>query len=276
MEVALSLVSAGFIGTADFLGGVASRRGHVLGVALWVQLVGVAALLVVAPFFDAQPTTEDWIWGAIAGAGGGLGVIALYRGFAVSRVGVVAPISAVSAAALAVLFCVVLGDRPESADWIGIALGVVAIALVSSVPDDHPDRPARPGVILGLLAGLGFAVLYIAFSRTGADSGAWPLLSARVTGSIITLGLGWLTARHLLPDRTAWKAVIASGLCSITGNFAFIAATHIGLLAIVAVITSLYPAATVGLARVFFKERLSGSQLLGLGFALLAVALIAL
>ncbi|MFQ5968016.1 MAG: EamA family transporter [Acidimicrobiia bacterium] len=276
MEIALSLLAAGFVGTADFLGGVASRRGHVFGVALWVQIVGVGALLIAAPFFEADPSAEDWLWGAVAGAGGGLGVLALYRGFAASRVGVVAPVSAVSAAALAVLFGVVVGDRPESLDWIGIFLGVIAIALVSRVPDDHPDRPVKPGLMFGLLAGLGFAVLYIAFSRTGADSGAWPLLSARVTGSIITLGLGWLTARHLLPDRTAWKAVVASGLCSVTGNFAFIAAAHIGLLAIVAVITSLYPAATVGLARIFFHERLSQSQLAGLALAIAAVAVIAL
>lgn len=275
MEIVLALAAAGLVGTGDFLGGMAGRRGHVLGVALWVQLVGVGALLLTAPLLEAKPTAGDWAWGAVGGAGGGLGVVALYRGFAGSRVGVVAPVSAVAAAALAVLAGVVIGDRPELLDWAGISVGVVAIALVSRVPDDHPDRPVSSGILYGLLAGLGFAVLYVAFSRTGSDSGAWPLLSARGAGSLMTASLGLLGGRRLLPSRAVWPAVVGAGLFSIGGNYSFIAATHIGILAVVAVLTSLYPAATVLLARLFFRERLTASQTTGLVLGIAAVAMIA-
>ncbi len=275
MEVLLSLAAAGLIGSADFLGGLAGRKGHVVAVALWMQIVGVAALVVLAPL-AGSPTAQDLAWGAVAGVGTGLGVIALYRGFAVSRVGVVAPTSAVAAAVLATAVGVVAGDRPTGSDWMGIVLGVGAIGLVSRIPEEHLDRPVGPGILLGVAAGAGFALGYVAFSRTGVDSGLWPLLPARVMGSLLTAAVALVAGRRLLPTRGAWPAVVAAGLISIVGNFSFIAATHIGMLAVVAVLTSLYPAATVGLARIFFRERLYRSQLAGLALAITAVALIAI
>lgn len=275
MEIVLALAAAGLVGSGDFFGGLASRRGRVFAVALWVHLIGVGALILVAPLLGGTPGQADWLWGALAGGAAGLGIISLYHGFARGRIGVVAPVSAISAAALPLLFGFVTGERPRFLEWLGLLVGLVAIGLVSTGHEADASGPILGGVLYGVGAGLGFAVLYIALAQTSPESGIWPLLPARIAGSMVVALVALFLGRKLVPVKASWRPVVATGILSILGNFAFILATREGLLSIVAVLTSLYPAATVLLARLVLHERLSRVQLAGFALAIAAVTLIA-
>ena len=141
-----------------------------------------------------------------------------------------------------------------------------------------PARSAHhaAGVTWGLAAGAGFAVLFIALNRAGAGSGLWPVAAAQVAALIAVAVLGAATGQALLPPKRArWLATL-TGLAGAAGTILYFYATHAGLLAVTAVLTSLYPAVTIVLARVFLGERLTAIRLAGLCLAAASVGLIAI
>lgn len=275
MAVLLAAMAAALSGTGDFLGGLASRYGRVTAVAATSHLFGIATTFVLAPLVGGSPTLADLGWGAAAGASGGLAILALYTGFSRAAVAIVSPIAAVGAGAWPVLFDLVNGGRPSALQGVGLVVGLVAIWLVGK----GEARPAQgwrsAGVVFGSLAGLGFGGLLILLSRVSEDSGIWSLAPARLAGGVILVGVGLIAGQELRPHRRSMVPLAVAGAATIAGNGAFIVATHEGSLAVVSVVAAMFPAATVILARAFFKEKLSRSRLLGLGLALVAVALVA-
>jgi len=275
MPIFLASMSALLSGTGDFLGGLASRFGRVTAVVVFSQLVGIATTFVLAPFVGGSPTVADLAWGAAAGVSGGLAILALYTGFSRAAVAIVSPIAAVGAGAWPVVYDLVSGGRPSSLQGLGLAVGLVAIWLVASgVPQAGPTWKSA-GVVFGMLAGLGFGGLLILLSRVSEDSGIWSLAPARLAGAIVLVGVGLAAGQELLPHRRSLLPLAAAGAATIAGNGAFIVATHEGSLAAVSVVAAMFPAATVLLARVFFKEKLTRSRSVGLSLALVAVALVA-
>ena len=266
-------MAALFSGTGDFLGGVASRRGRVIGVVAGSHLVGIATTFVAAPIVGGAPTAADLGWGAAAGASGGLGILALYVGLSRSDVGVVSPIAAVGAAGWPVLFAVISGERPGGIVWLGVVLGVFAIWLVSR--DVSTGAPVGPGVVFGFLAGLGFGGLLILLSRVGSDAGIWPLAPARLGGFIMVAAVAVAMGRELFPLRPSVLPMAGAGAATIIGNGAFIVATQQGSLAVVSIVAAMFPVATVILARLVWRERFSRARLAGLVLALVAVGLVA-
>jgi drug/metabolite transporter (DMT)-like permease len=275
VAILLALAGAAVVGSGDFFGGVAAKHGRVLAVVLWVHLVGVGAMVLIGPLLGGDPTAADLWWGAAAGASGSLGVVALYHGFATSRVGVVAPISAVVAAVLPVLYGVIDGERPGPVVVAGLAVGVVAIALVSRPSADDTEGNIGGGVVRGLAAGLAFGALFILFSRVGDDAGAWPVLPARAAGAGVLLTAILARRDPLVPARASQPVVALGGVVAAVGTGLFVLAFQRGLLSVVSVLTSMYPAASIAWARVIFAERLTGVQWMGVALALLAVGLIA-
>jgi len=130
-------------------------------------------------------------------------------------------------------------------------------------------------VLWGLAAGVGFAVLFIGLNRAGSGSDLWPLVIAQVTGlaavCLVGAGRGQLRAPAA---RAGWLAIV-TGVTGAAGTLLYFIATHAGLLAVTAVITSLYPASTILLARVLLRERLTRIRIAGLCLAAASVALIA-
>lgn len=273
MAVFLAAVAALFSGTGDFLGGVASRRGRVMAVVAGSHVVGIAATFVVAPLVGGSPAVSDLWWGAAAGASGGVGISGLYLGFARSDVGIVSPIAAVGAAAWPVVFALATGERPGALVWVGLLLGVAAIVLISS--GRTTGAPVGPGVGLGMLAGLGFGGLLILLSRVSEGAGVWPLAPARLGGLLIVAAFAVVLGFELLPARPAVLPMAGAGTATIIGNGSFILATQQGSLAVVSVVAAMFPAATVVLARLVWKEEFSSTRLAGLALALVAVALVA-
>ena len=280
MAVLLGLASALVYGTADFMGGVAAKRTGAIAVVVWSQTAGLALIVgTLVVLGQNPPAPSDLLWGAVGGVGGGTGVALLYRGLARGRMAIVAPTTAVGAAAIPVIVGLLLGERPEPVALIGVALALLAIVLVSSGSSEAEKAVASRRVPEGFPeavgAGLGFALFFICLAQTDADAGLWPLLTARV--SIVVAGLAGLATRApLRPERGTWAAIAACGVLDMLANLLYLLAINLGLLSLVAVLASLYPASTVVLARVVLRERMTRVQLGGLLAAATGVALIAL
>ena len=278
MAVLLGVASALVYGAADFLGGLASRRSSPYSVVVWSQFAGLIVLVVaVAVLGDPIPGRADLAWGVLGGIGGGGGVVLLYRGLSVGRMSVVAPTAAVGGASLPVLVGILLGERPSPLALAGVVLALAAIVLVSSssvASEEHRTHRVPPGLFEAIGAGIGFALFFVALDNVPASAGLWPLLAARV--SIVVAAVAGLAMRTTLrPARADIGGIVACGIADMVANLLYLLASRRGLLAIVAVLVSLYPASTVLLARVVLGERLSGMQIIGLIAAAVGVGLIA-
>jgi len=273
VAIALSLLSALAYGISDFLGGIFAKRASAWQVAVVGQTSSGFFTLVAAAFAGGSPDKSDWMYGALAGLGGGMGVAFLYRGLANARMSVVAPLSAIGAALVPVAVGLAQGDRPSRLAVLGVVCAFPAIALISRVVDDDPAH--RGGVVDGVLAGLGFGMLFSFLGQVGPDAGLLPLALTQATSVLgVAIAATVLRQTWVPRERPAWRAAFMGPLGALaTGSFLY--ATHHGLLSIVSVISSLYPASTVLLAAVLLREKIHGWQGLGLVFAALAVALVA-
>lgn len=282
MAVLLALFSAFAYGLSDFVGGLVSRRVSAWPVAVVGQLSAAVCTAAVALLVRGTPTAADLGWAVLAGAGSGVGTGFLYRGFASGRMGVVAPVSAVGAAVVPVVAGALGGERLSLVVWAGIALAFPGVWLVSSTTEELPGdgAPGRSvsfaeGVLDGILAGLGFGVLFAALGQVPQTAGLWPLALAQAMSlPAVILLAGVLRAAWLPRQRRAWWALAAGPLgASATG--AFLLATQHGYLTISGIISSLYPASTVLLAAVVLHERVHRAQGVGLGLCALAIGLVA-
>jgi drug/metabolite transporter (DMT)-like permease len=279
VAILLGLAVAAAYGSADFLGGLTSKRSAVMSVMLMAQAVGVTVLaLVMALGPGAAPTARDHLLGVAVGVTGSVAVAFLYRGLAVGRMSVVAPITAVGSAVLPVAWGVAAsGERPSSVVAAGVVLAVVAVVLVARAHAGTVRPSASPRQELGMAAaaGTGFGALFILLSETGDDAGLWPVAVARCTSVAILAVVAVVTGRALLPDVADRRLVALSGVLDIAANSLFLLASRAGLLSVVAALAALYPAGTVLLARLVLDERLSRTQTVGLGVGAAAVVLIA-
>lgn len=278
----LALGSAVLYGSADFFGGLTARRANTIATVFVSQFVGLILLLLVLPFLPASTVSSpDWTWGFVAGLSGGIGVALLYRALAVGAMAVVAPTTAVIAAMIPVLFALALGERLRFLTWSGVALALVAIALVSrpASPGDSTAGPLKPrglppGFGLALLSGVAVGIFFLSLARTATAAGMWPLVAARVASIVLFGSIALVTGRTLFMNRRATVTAVTGGALDMAANALFMIAARIGPLSIVVTLASLYPASTVLLARVVLGERLSVIQIAGIICALAAVLII--
>lgn len=273
----LGLLVALAYGSGDFFGGLATKRSPVATVVVFSQLSALPLLGLTVALTGGQPTLRTFVLGAAAGAVGGVGLVSLYRGLASGRMSIVAPITAVGAAVVPVLWGLIHGERPGPVALVGVVLAVVAVGLISRSPDDREATgDGVPFLLLAVLAGLAFGTVFVLLAATGDDVGFWPLVAGRTT-SILLLGAGALaTGRGLVaPPAAVTPRIVAAGVLDVTANALYLLAARRGLLAVVAVLSSLYPASTVLLARLVLRERLTRLQVGGLGLAGAGVVLIA-
>lgn len=272
MTVAWSLLAATAWGSGDFFGGVASRFGRATAVAGAAQVVGMVTVAVLSPLVEGSPTGADMAWGVVAGLSGGIGVLLLYRGMAASQLGLVVPISAIGTAAFPLLFGIATGERPSGLEVAGLLIGLAAIWLIS-YQRGGSSASLITGLTYGLGAGAGFGGLLIGLSRIADDAGIWPLAGTRLAGAVIIAAIAVVGREALVPYTGSWRAIIPAGSLGAIGNVFFLFAAE-GSLAVAAVIGSLFPAATVVLARFVLKERLTATRAAGLTAGVLAVTLI--
>ena len=278
MSVILALASAVVYGASDFLGGLSSRRAAVLGVVVLSQLSGLVALLALLPWLGGPVGAADLAWGAAAGLAGATGLMVFFRALATGVMSVVAPVTAVTAAAVPVVVGLIGGDAIGPAAAVGILLALVAVVLVSAEGGLSALRTARPtSLVPALAAGVTFGVFFVLLDRISADAGITPLAATRLASIVLVLLIAGAGRRPLRVGRAALPLVVASGLGDMTANALFLLATQQpGQLAITGVLASLYPVSTVVLAQLVLRERLAGVQVAGLGTAVAAVVLITL
>ncbi len=277
MAIVFALASALAYGVSDFLGGIFARRVSAWSLAVVGQASSGVVILAAVPFFSAAPTAADWRWGFLAGTGAGIGAAFLYRGLSSGRMSVVAPISGVGSALVPVAVGLASGERPSALVWFGICCAFPAIYLISRVSDqiDIARSVHMSGVIDGVLAGLGFGLLFAVIGQLSAEAGLAPLALAQVSAVLAVIVTAVILRKPWLPrTRHAWWGVVMGPLGGLA-TVLFLLATQRGLLAIVSVIAALYPAGTVVLAATVLRERIHRSQAVGIGLAAMAVALVA-
>lgn len=277
MAVAFALLSALSYGVSDYLAGVMSRSWDSRLVTAAAQLIGVlTALVAVLVFPGAGPAVPSLLWGAVSGIGSAAGVLALYRGLAVSSMSVVAPICGVLTSVIPAVIGVLLGDRLTPAELVGIILTLPAVALVSRQPSAAPRDRATAGSLYGLAAGAGFGLLFVALDQAGSRHGAWPLLPGQAFSLLLVVPFALSAVRTTSrPTLNTVTVTMLAGVLSGAANLLFLLATRHGELAIVGVLSSLYPAATVLIARLRLGEHWGRVQKLGMLTSIIAVILVA-
>lgn len=281
MPFILAILSSALYGTADFLGGFAARRAPVITVTLLSQGLGLAALLMAAPFMPGVTRNADLWWGMGAGLTGAGGVLLLYRALATGTVSIAAPLISMIALVVPVTVGLISGERPGVAALTGVLVGVVAVSLISGggAPDAATGAAApsmsRSALLSAVMSGLLVGGFLVCLGKVQSGASLWSLVVARATGTVtMTVVLLWQRAPWRPPAAAVWP-IVGAGVADVVANLFYVQAVARGPLSVIATIVSLAPAATVVLAQVVFKERLSLPQKVGVAFALLAVVLLA-
>ena len=277
LATALALTASLLWGLADFLGGVQSRRLDALLVVMVSQFAGLAGVATVALAFGVEAPGWGVLGpGLIAGLGTAVGLGGLYRGLAVGTMSVVAPIAALSVA-VPVLAGAAAGERPSFLQWSGMAVASAGVIVARATGPQSAARAAatRAGLAFGLLAALGLGVALVGLDAGAPVSVLWTVLVTRGVAGLALLAWRRAAGAELRPRAADLPIPALVGLLETFALGLLAWATTTGLLGVVAVLGSLYPLATVGLAQVMLGERLRVPQALGGGTALVGVALLA-
>lgn len=275
MAILLAVLASTLIGSGEFVASGASRRMPPEQVTVGIFLVGAALAPLLLVAFPSELALDDLLLGAVAGVGNGLGMMMLYRGYAVSSVGVVAPLAGVIMAVIPVLFDVVVGDGvPSGLTVLGIVLGLVAVGLTSYSPGLGGD--VTTGARFAVLAGVGYGVTLTTIGLTERDSGMWPVVPQRLVALVVVVVVARRIGRVVPASRRDMGAPFLAGVLGSAGLASFVAAAQRGSLGPVAVAGSQFAAVAVLLAFVLRGERVRWWQSVGLVGAGGALALIAL
>ncbi|WP_405510047.1 EamA family transporter [Streptomyces cyaneofuscatus] len=272
----LALGSSLAYGCADFLGGLGARKAHVLRTVMIAAPASLTVELLLWPVLGASFAPATIAWGAASGVASAAAFALLYKTLAIGPMNVLSPITALVSAMLPVGVGLVQGEHLGPAGLLGLPLALAAVVLVSAGHGAKAARPSRTALLLAFGAGAAIALQLVFLHQAPSDSGVGPLIVGRTVSSAVTLAAAGLMFRRLGAEKPAYGISAAAGVLDSVANLLFLLAARSGDLAVVAVITALYPAGTVLLARSVLSERIHRGQLIGLGTAAVAVSLLAL
>jgi len=296
LTVIVGLGSAIIFGTADFLGGMSSKR---LGAVLATAFAAVAGLVFLCVFAFVVPgvvSPEALLLGALSGVTGAIAIGLLYASLAIGPMSILSPLTAVVSAIVPLCVALAGGEGVGFVGWIGLVVGLVAIVLVGFVPEKGAVRPSLKGILMSVGSGIAIGAFLIIIDQAPDDSGLWPLVANRATNATIMLALGAILAivalsarRRALAlgqepfprrSREVWRigvwTAVACGVVDAIANAGLLWGVRIGDLSVMAVLTALYPLGTIILAAIVLKERIAPVQYVGLALAITAGALLAL
>ena len=273
IPAAYSLTAVGVWGASDFLGGVGARRANAFLFTAIVHVSGLVLVGALALISGAQfPGNASLAWSLIAGAVGGIALALFYRSLASGNMGLVAPVAAVLGAAIPSIVTALAEGFPGYRHGFGFILAGIGVWLISRT-ETGVGRPQ--GLGMAVLAGIGFAGFYLCIHRAGNGSALWIATCSRF-GALLVTGAIVLFGRHLRAVAAPVLGIaVVAGILDITGSTVFIRAAQIGRLDAAVVLSSLYPAVTVLLARIFLHEHFSRARTIGMVAALVAVPMIA-
>ncbi|HKP39455.1 DMT family transporter [Mycobacterium sp.] len=276
--VALALASALGYGISDFVGGLASRRVAALRVVLVSYPIAMALLTVLAVVVGGQVTHSAVFWGALCGVSQAFGVWWFYAALGAGPISVVSPLTAILVAAVPVGVGLATGERPGFIAAIGVVLALVAVVLVSREATDEDVRPHRFTTRVAWLtvgSGLAFGLNFVLISQAPVEAKLWPLVFARVSASMLVIVIAAMSSNLRPPTGTPLRLAVLAAVLDTGANVAMLLALQASLLSLAGVLMSLYPAATVLLAIVVLRERVTRWQTIGMVLALASVAMIA-
>ncbi len=278
LALAISLASAASWGISDFLGGQQTRRLPVLGVLAVSQPAGLVLIGLLIAVTGADSISAGKLGIAfLAGAASLGGLAAFYSAMAMGTVSVVAPIASLGVV-VPVVVGLARGDSPAAIQLVGLLPAIAGVVILSY--EEQPDRPetartARLSVVLAVVAGLGFGIFFTGLDIAAADRPGWAILAVRVGGVATVLAALLVTGPNLQGVGAAWPVLVIIGAFDVLANALFAIASTKGLLPVVAVGGSMYPAFTVALAHGVLGERIARLQWAGVLLSLLGVAMIA-
>ena len=277
LSIIFGLCAALGWGAGDFTGGLAARKTGAYRAVFYGEVIGVIFLVIAAKIYG-EPIygLRVYLFAALAGALGSIGLILLYQSMTLGLMSIAAPVSALLAATLPVVVGIFKDGFPKITTFVGFGFAFFAVWMISQGEGgvtniiDHLSDLKLP-----LLAGIGFG-LYFVLMHEATSSGAtvWPMVASRSGGMLLII-------IYILVTRTSWKVegistwplLFVNGILDVSGNIFFILAGQAGRLDVAAVLSSLFPGATVVLAWIFLKERLTRNQWIGIGAALAAIVL---
>lgn len=268
-----ALGAAAAWGSGDFSGGLAVKRHNVYSVLLAAQLISAVPLLVLVLSFESVvPRIDDLLLGALGGVCGMIGLLNLYLGLAKGRMTIVAPLTAIVASVIPVVVGLLSDGMPTNVQAMGFVIALVAVWFLSS---DGRRLEATPVELrFALLSGIGFAAFFVSLDQVSGETTLWPIWAARVASLIALSFFTVIYGKWRAPARSLLPIIALAGLFDVAGNYFFVMAAQAGRLDIATIISSLYPAITVMLAWLIFKERLKLQQGFGVAAALIAIVMI--
>lgn len=279
LSIFYGILSAGTWGAADFIGGLATKRTSPYRVLFLAEIAGLIPFTALALLTrEPIPSTLDLLWGAISSLVGLTGLTILYRALADGQMTIAAPVSALFAALIPVIFGFFTLGAPSLATMTGFGLAFLAVWLISQTDRSSWRFPLRglrrfTDLRLPLLSGLFFGLYFIVIHRATLNAFFWPLVMARFAG-FAAFGLyALITRQPAMPPRDVWGFCLINGVIDIGGNAFYILSAHAGRIDVAAVLGALYPASTVLLAWIFLKEKISLVQTLGVFLAFIAIVL---
>jgi uncharacterized membrane protein len=269
---AAGLASAITWGVGDFAGGAASRRGNATFIVLIVNVVGMALAALAAVIGGEQiPPFEPLMWGMLAGLIGALGLTAFYTALATGKMGTVAPVTGVVAAAIPVILSSFTEGLPAVHQYVGFGLALAGVWLASSTAEGLSLNRAFGLAVLG---GVGFAGFYVLIDRAGDASLFWVLAAAKGASTVLITAYMLVNRVPFRIESSAWRLIGIAGTFDVLGNVFYLIAAQAGRLDVAVVLTSFYPATTILMAWLIYKEHISRIHALGIGLMLVALPLI--
>lgn len=279
LAILYGLASAISWGAGDFAGGLATRKLSAYRAVFWADLLGLSALIVVVnAYHESIPPIHNLMFAGLSGVLGSLGLLILYYSMGKGQMSIAAPVSALFAAALPVLVGVFTEGFPTRIQFIGFALALLAVWLISQGTTLRFHIDHLSDLQLPLLAGLGFGsyFIFMHYATQGISSTFWPMVASRTAGTLMLLVFVLSRRESFSVPRDTWGVVLINAFLDLGGNLFYILADKVGRLDISAILSSLYPGATVILAWLILKEKISRWQALGILLALASIVMFTL
>ena len=272
MPILLGLFASLLIGMSDFLGARSAGRTTALQTTTAAFLAGGVAAMFYSPLLG-NPRFEDIALGALSGVALAIALTTLWRAYAMSSIGIAAPIAAVVSTVVPVLYGAARGDAPGPLGWLGIVVGVASLFVASWQP---AGDASRVGVTLGLVSGLFFSAMYIIAISTSEEAGTWPIVPQRLTAFGLAIAAALITRERPFAGGSATRISMLAGVFGASGVAVVVYGGQRGPIAPVVVAGSMYPAVAIALAWIFMGQVLTPRQILGVVGALVGVALMSL
>ena len=284
LVVIVGLASAVIFGTADFFGGLASKRISPVRVVAISATIGLIFLTLATLIIGGTFSWGAVLWGGLSGVVGSVAILTLYAALAIGPMSILSPLTAVISAIVPVTWGLLQGERLSMLGYIALGIALVAVVLVGFVPEKGAVRPSMRGVGYAVISGVLIGVLLILLNQAPSDSGLLPLVFNRASYLVILWAIVLVLVirgrmRHDPPGpriRPVLPLIIGAGISDSLANTLIIIGLRLGDLSVIAVLTALYPAGTIALAAIVLKERIAAVQWVGLGLALVAAAMLAL